>query len=42
MSMQHNTIFTDRAIFKFPAVYVCRPRQSGRSEALAVLAKLET
>ena len=29
------------AIFKFPAVCVCRPRSSGRGEALAVHAKLE-
>ena len=38
----NNAIFSDRAIFKFPAVYVCRPRYSGPGEALAVLAKLET
>ena len=38
---KNNAIFSDRAIFKFPAVYVCRPRYSGRSEALAVHTKLE-
>ena len=32
----NNAVFSDRAIFKFPAVYVCRPRYSGRAEALAV------
>ena len=37
----NNAIFSDRAILKFPAVYICRPRYSGRGEALAVHAKLE-
>ena len=37
----NNANFSDRAIIKFPAVYVCRPRKSGRGEALAVHAKLE-
>ena len=32
----NNAIFSDRAIFKCPAVYVCRPLLSGRSDALAV------
>ena len=37
----NNAIFSGRAIFTFPAVYVCRPRSSGRGEALVVHVKLE-
>ena len=29
----NNAIFSDRAIFKFPAVYLCLPCKSGRSVA---------
>ncbi len=36
----NNAIFSDRAIFTFPTVAVCRPRKTGRGKALAVGAKL--
>ena len=37
----NNAIFSDRSMFKFPAVYVCRQRKSGRSGTLAVPATLQ-
>ena len=38
----NNAIFSDRVIFTFPAVVVCRPRKSDRDKALAVHAKVQT
>ena len=38
---KNKAIFSDRAIFQFPADNIYQPRLSGRGEALAVHAKLK-